>query len=152
MNRNDLIAEIAAAFGRFPPRGLRITIDSDMGDYPDVRKHFHHRDWWTCDAAYLKQQDGAFSFVTDEARVYFTPAYMTASLASPAIADTVPDNFVLSLNEPLLRGYNGRQLKSIIRFIELHLPEEPWKMKDWRATLALVRKVAEEGPQEEVNR
>jgi hypothetical protein len=100
----------------------------------------------------LKHQDGAFSFMTDEARIYFTPAYMIASPASPAIADTVPDNFVLSLNEPLLRGYNGRQLKTIIRFIEFHLPEESWKMKDWRAKLALVRKVAEKGPQEQMNR
>lgn len=29
MKREELVAEIEDAFGRFPPSGLRITIDSD---------------------------------------------------------------------------------------------------------------------------
>lgn len=133
------MAEIEAAFGRNPPRGICITMNSEMGDYPDVRNHFHHRNWWTCDARFLKQQDGAFTFMTDEARVYFAPAYMVASLQSPEVADTVPDNFVWNLSETLLKQFNPSQLRAIVHFIEFHLSDEPWKDPDWRRQLELAQ-------------
>ena len=142
MKKEELIAEIEDAFGRYPPRGLRITIDSDMGDYPEVRNHFHHRNWWDCDAKFLKQHDGAFTFMTNEARLYFTPSFMIASLQNPAAADTLPDNFVLNLTATLLRQYSRPQLRAIIHFIEFHLSDEPWKDPDWRNELALAQGIA----------
>ncbi len=151
MRKDDLISEIEDAFGRFPPKGLRITVDSDMGDYPDVRNHFHHRDWWTCDTKFLKQQDGAFSFMTDEARLYFTPALMIACLRDPAAADTVPDNFLWNLEETLLKQYSLTQLRSIIHFIEFHLPDEPWKKPGWRKKLALAQSLERTAADEPVN-
>jgi hypothetical protein len=141
MKKEELITQIEDAFGRFPPQGLRITIDSDMGDYCDVRNHFHHRNWWTCDAKFLKQQDGAFTFMTDEARLYFTPAFMIASLQSPEAADTVPDSFVRSLTATLLKQYSPPQLRAIIHFIEFHLSDEPWKDPPWRKELALAKDI-----------
>jgi hypothetical protein len=137
MKKEELISEIEDAFGRFPPRGLRITIDSDMGDYPDVRNHFHHRDWWTCNAEYLGRREGAFTFMTDEAKVYFTPAFMLASLRSPEAALTVHQNFVWNLKESLLRHYNPPQLRAVINFIEFHLSDMPWTDRDLREILAV---------------
>ncbi len=145
MAKEELIAEIEAAFDRTSPRGLRITIDSGMGDYPEVRNHFHHRDWWTCDASYLKQQDGAFTFMTDEARVYFTPAFMIASLRDPITADTVPDDFVGNLKEDLLKYYSPVQLQTIRRFIEFHFTDEPWNDPNWREQHALVERIEQTG-------
>jgi hypothetical protein len=145
MKKEDLISEIEEAFGRVSPRGLCITINSDMGDYPDVRRHFYHRDWWTCDAKYLKQQDGAFTFMTDEARAYFTPAFMIASLVDPAAADTVPDNFVSNLTESLLRQYDLPKLKAVKNFIEFSLSEDSWKHNGWRRKLALAQSIEHDG-------
>jgi len=141
MKKEELITEIEEAFGRFSPRGLQITINSDMGDYPEVRNHFHHRDWWTCDAKYLKQQDGAFTFMTDEARVYFTPAFMIASLVDHVAADTVPDNFVANLSETLLRRYDLPQLRAVSHFIEFSLSEDSWLDNGWRRKLALAQSI-----------
>jgi len=144
MEKEELITEIEEAFGRNSPRGLRITIDSDMGDYPEVQNHFHHRDWWTLDAKYLKEQDGAFTFMTDEARLYFAPAFMIASLRDPGSADTVPDNFVWNLKDSLLRLFSRPQLKTILRFIEFHLTDEPWNYPDWRKQHALVQSIEQD--------
>ncbi len=145
MNIEELISEIEYAFGRNScPRGLRITIDSDEGDYPDVRRHFHHRDWWTCDARYLKSQDGAFTFMTEDAQIYFTPAYMIESIRDPGSADTVPETFIHGLTETILSRYTAQQLRSVIHFIQFHLTDKPWERKSWRAPLAIAQSIKAE--------
>lgn len=142
MKSEELIAEIEDAFGRNScPRGLRITIDSDIGDYPDVRKHFHHRDWWTCDARYLKSQDGAFTVMSEEAQIYFSPAYMTESIRDPGSADTVPSTFVYGLTESILKRFTQRQLRSVIHFIQFHFSDRPWDYKDWRPKFEMAQRI-----------
>jgi hypothetical protein len=83
--------------------------------------------------------------MTDEARVYFAPAYMVASLRDPGAADTVPDNFVWNLKEELLTLFNPTQLEAIRHFIEFHLTEEPWNDPDWRKQHALIKRIEQVG-------
>jgi len=147
MKKEDLISEIEEAFGRDPcPRGIKITIDSDEGDYPDVRKHFHHKNWWTLDAKYLKSQDGAFTFMTEEAQLYFTPAFMIASLVDPCGADTVPDDFVWNLSDDLLRMYSNDQIQAVIHFIEFHLSDSRWNYRGWKKYIALAKEIEQAAP------
>lgn len=148
MKKENLVSEIEHAFGRNHfPWGMAITIDSDMGDYPDVRRHFRRRDWWECDARYLKSQDGAFTFMTNEAQLYFTPAFMLASLNEPGAADTVQDNFVWNLDGALLRLYTTEQLRSVIHFLEYQLTNHPYNYKSWRKVLTLAKSI-ESGPRD----
>lgn len=147
MKKEELISGIQDAFGRNTfPRGLLITSDSVIGDYPEVRAHFHHRDWWTCDAKYLKSQDGAFSMMDEDAQIYFTPAFMIESLRDPGSADTVPDSFVWNLTESLLRRYTPQQLRTVIHFIQFHLTDKPWERKSWRAPLAIAQSIEHAPP------
>lgn len=88
----------------------------------------------------------------DEARVYFTPAFMIASLQSPEAADTVPDDFVWNLKETLSKKFNPLQLRTIIHFIEFHLSDEPWKDPDWRKQLALAQRIEQNAAGEPATR
>jgi hypothetical protein len=118
-----LAGDIEAAFGRNTyPRGVNPTHRLDWGDYVAVSRDFRSRNWWDCDAAFLKSYDGAFTFMTTEAKVYFAPAYMTAAVMHPGRADTVPDTFISNLDAELLANFTPEQRAVIRRFLESRRP------------------------------
>ena len=93
INKDKLIQKIVVAFSEVEFPGNNNLVDQSYGDEPDiVRNHFFgHSDWKKLTHEFI-DIDGALSFLSDKAFLFYIPAFMIADI-----------NRKLDYNDPTVR-------------------------------------------------
>ncbi len=118
MQKSELIEEIKKVFGKtsFPKDTPIVYNQSKIALYPDfdleesdIIKVFEGKNWWEVDIDKMIYENGALPLLSNEAFLYYLPAYMTLIIEDPGRADILWDSTVYNLTLPTEHGYYRKE-------------------------------------------
>ncbi len=97
MSKDEIIAQIEAAFANTPPPGSDFKDISATSWDEGIVGYFRGKTWRGHQVRDLRHNDAALSFFTEKAFRYWLPAFMLAELQSPEEADVIAEGITSSL-------------------------------------------------------
>jgi len=122
MPKDDVIAQIEAAFADTPPPGDGYDDISAVNYYDEgIVDYFRGTTWRRHRVQDLRFHDCALSYFTDKAFRYWLPAFMIAELEHPVEADVIGEDIAHHLirgADARLRQFAQDELEAVAAFLE----------------------------------
>jgi hypothetical protein len=104
-------------------------------DDENIIPTFLGRPWDSFTTRELRDHSAAISFLTSSAFAYYLPAFLTATLDDPEIADIIPDNLLFkfaasSEAADVARRLTSAQRRVVADFFVAYVGEDPCFLKD----------------------
>jgi hypothetical protein len=122
MSKEDVAAQIEAAFEDTPSPGYAFEDISATQHDEGIVAYFRNKDWRGHKVRDLRYHEAALSFFTDKAFRYWLPAFMLAELENPREADVIGEGIAFHLTrassaDARLSLFAQDELKAIAAFL-----------------------------------
>ena len=112
----DLREVIESAFAAVPYPGDDCIIAGSSEEGDELKTYFLRRSWRGHSAQQLRYHDSALGLFTEDALLYFLPAFLIASIEDPETADTIPSRILGIFTAP--GNYKPQSHEAFDRFIK----------------------------------